>query len=256
MNLVPNLNLVEQRPLKSIGAMVNIIGLRKQFGRLQVLKDLDCHIDRGKVTAVIGPNGSGKTTLIKIILGLTRPDAGKVIVDGIELDGGCAYRSKIGYMPQMAHFPDNLSAMEVINMVQDLRGNPQRQDQELMDAFALSNELHKPLRTLSGGNRQKVSAVLAFLFDPQVLILDEPTAGLDPVASSVLKDKIQQEKEAGKTFVLTSHIMSEVEELADTIAYLHEGRIQFMGSIKELKQSVGQARLERAIARIMQGAAL
>lgn len=142
-----------------------------------------------RATAVVGPNGSGKTTLIKSILGLTTPDAGEVLLDGRPVRDGCAYRARIGYMPQEARFPENLSAREVIDLLKDLRGRPADTDEELVEAFGLEPEFDKPLRTLSGGNRQKVSAVLAFLFRPDVFILDEPTAGLDPVASAVLKDK-------------------------------------------------------------------
>jgi Cu-processing system ATP-binding protein len=231
--------------------MIDIAGIEKRFGRQEVLQGLNLHVERGLVTAVVGPNGSGKTTLIKLILGLARPDRGHIIVDGATLDGGSAYRARLGYMPQAARFPENLTAREVVAMLRDLRGNPARVDDELLEAFRLAPELDKPLRTLSGGTRQKVSAVVAFLFDPAVLILDEPTAGLDPVASSILKDKILRERARGKTFILTSHIMSEVEELSDRIAFLLDGEVRFGGYVAELKQRTGQSRLERAIAQMM-----
>ena len=231
--------------------MIDIKGLEKSFGRLRVLRGLDLRIERGAVTAIVGPNASGKTTLIKTILGLTKPDAGSIVFDGHRLNGAWSYRERIGYMPQAARFPENLCAREVIAMLKDLRARPGDLDEELLDAFDLDAELDKPVRTLSGGTRQKISAVVAFLFRPDVLILDEPTAGLDPVASSVLKDKILRERDAGKTFILTSHIMSEVEELSDNIAFLLDGKVHFAGSTDAIKAATGQPRLERAIAQLL-----
>ena len=231
--------------------MVEARGLSKRFGRLQVLDGIDLTIVRNRVTAIVGPNAAGKTTMIKSILGLTRPDAGTIVVDGIDVGGNDAYRERIGYMPQIARFPENLTASELFEMLKDLRGKRAVLDEELIEAFALVDELRKPLRTLSGGTRQKVNAVMAFLFKPDLLILDEPTAGLDPVASGVLKRKIVAEREAGRTFVLTSHIMSEVEELADDVAFLHDGRIEFSGPVHDIKSLTSQTNLERAIAAMM-----
>lgn len=242
-------------PLRSIGTMVDISGLDKSFGKLRVLRGLDLRVERGKVTAIVGPNGSGKTTLIKIILGLARADRGRIVVDGREVTHDGLQRERIGYMPQAARFPENLTARHVLAMLQDLRGKTRDRDKELIDAFDLSREMDKPLRTLSGGNRQKVSAVIAFLFHPEIVILDEPTAGLDPVASSILKDKIRLEAARGTTFILTSHIMSEIEELASNLAFLLDGSIRFSGPIDELKHATGQTRLERAIAHLMTGKA-
>ena len=125
---------------------------------------------------------------------------------------------------------------------------PQR---DLVDQFRLAGDLTKPLRTLSGGTRQKVNAVLAFLFTPSLLILDEPTAGLDPIASGVLKDKIRQEREEGRTFILTSHVMSELEELADDIVLLLDGSVRFAGSLRDLTARTKQINLERAVAQLM-----
>lgn len=232
--------------------MIELQDLTKRFGRLSVLRGLDLAIVPGRVTAIIGPNGAGKTTLIKTILGLTRPDGGRVVVAGHQVDGDPAYRACIGYMPQIARFPENLTGRELLAMLTDLRlTSAARRDDELIAAFGLEPELDKPLRTLSGGTRQKVNAVAAFLFDPPILVLDEPTAGLDPVSAGVLKDKIQRTRDAGKTFILTSHIMSELEELADDVAFLLEGQVRFAGPVRVLKQRTGEHRLERAVARLM-----
>ena len=231
--------------------MVEIKGLRKQFGRLCVLDGVDLSVTRNRVTAIVGPNAAGKTTLIKTILGLTRADSGTIRVNGTTIDGREDYRAHIGYMPQIARFPENLSGADVFAMLKDLRGVTAGVDERLVGEFKLDGEVSKPLRTLSGGTRQKINAVMAFLFSPDLLILDEPTAGLDPVASGVLKARIAEERASGTTFILTSHIMSELEELADDVVFLHDGKVEFAGPIAEIKSLTRQNNLERAIAAMM-----
>ena len=249
---VSSLQLIPSPAPDAASPMVDVRGLDKRFGSLHVLRSLDLRIARGRITAIVGPNGSGKTTLIKILLGLVRPDAGTVAIDETQVGDGWQYRERIGYMPQAARYPENLTPREVFAMLKDLRGYPDAIDEELIDAFHLHPELEKPLRTLSGGNRQKVGAVIAFLFRPDLVILDEPTAGLDPVASSTLKDKIRQEQERGTTFLLTSHVMSELDVLADDVAVLLDGHIRYSGPIRTLKQQANEQHLERAIAHLMQ----
>ena len=238
--------------------VISVSNLSKTYASgLQALKKINLDIRRGEIFALLGPNGAGKTTLIKAVLGLSRPDAGQVVVDGVVVNGDVSYRARIGYMPQIARFPENLSAADLLALLKDLRGSADdgggsgALDEELIERFRLGSELKKPLRTLSGGTRQKVNAAMAFLFRPDLLILDEPTAGLDPVASSILKDKILAERAAGRTFVLTSHIMSELEELADDVAFLLEGRVRFAGPLDDLKRTTPQASLERAVAQMM-----
>jgi Cu-processing system ATP-binding protein len=235
---------------------IEVQGLTKHFGRLCVLDHLDLNIRRGEVTAILGPNGAGKTTLIKSILGLVTPDAGAITVCGEPVGAGPEYRWRVGYMPQIARYPENLTPRELIRMLRDLRGSDAAVDDRLVEALHVRPELDKPFRTLSGGNRQKTSAVLAFLFSPEVLFLDEPSAGLDPVSSSVLKDRILAERAAGRTVVLTSHILSEVQELADRVVYLLDGRIHFDARVDALLASSGEVTLERAIARRMAASAL
>ena len=138
-------------------------------------------------------------------------------------------------------------------MVKDLRNNKKSLDEELIFSFNLEKEMNKRLKNLSGGTVQKVSAALAFLFSPQILILDEPTAGLDPVSSGILKDKILKENSAGKTILFTSHIMSELEELAQNIAFILEGKLCFEGSLNNLIQLTGEKNLERSVASVMMG---
>lgn len=231
--------------------MIKITGLNKKFKKQEVFKSLNLTIETGKVTAIVGPNGSGKTTLIKSILGLIKPTGGKIEVDGEDISGNFIYRNKIGYMPQIARYPDNLTANELLSLVRELRENDDIASKELIKSFNLVSDLEKPFKNLSGGTKQKVSAIIAFSFNPLIYFLDEPTAGLDPVSSSFFKDLILKEKTKNKTFVLTSHIMSEVQELADEIVFLLEGEIKFKGTLDDLLKDSKESKLERAIAEMM-----
>lgn len=232
--------------------MININDLNKTYGSLKVLNQINLNINNGEAVGIVGPNGSGKTTLIKIILALVKPDNGDIYVNETHLNGNWRYRSDIGYMQQIARYPENLTVAEVLEMVKDVREDNPELDTELINTFQMESEMNKRIYALSGGNRQKLSAVLAFLFNPSILILDEPTAGLDPRASSQLKDKIEREKANGKTLILTSHIMDEIDFLTDRIVFLLEGRIQFDGPKEKIIQQSGEEVLERAIAQLME----
>jgi len=235
---------------------VEIRGLRKRFGRLEILRGLDLDIVPGRITAILGPNAAGKTTLIKSILGLVRPGpgGGAVRIDGVVVNGDPGYRRRIGYMPQAAQFPEQLTGREVLALITDLRQSPPPHDLELIERLGLEASLDKPVRTLSGGTRQKLNAAVAFLFRPSLLILDEPTAGLDPVASRVLKDKVLRAARGGATVVLTSHIMSEVGELAEDLVFLAEGEVVYQGPVATLLQESTEATLEGAVARLLEAA--
>lgn len=231
--------------------MIEFEGLRKSYGAMPVLRDVHLEVRRGRILALVGPNAAGKTTLIKVLLGLTQPDAGRILLEGTPLDPAGAYRARIGYMPQIANFPENLTGAYLLDMLAAIRGRPEHLDDELLDAFALEPHLQKPLRALSGGTRQRLNAVLALRFRPDLLVLDEPTAGLDPVASGILKDKVRRERDAGRTVLVTSHIMSELEEIADDVAFLLDGSVRFVGALDDLKHRTRQATLERAVAQLM-----
>jgi Cu-processing system ATP-binding protein len=240
--------------------MITVSGLEKRYGAQHVLRGVDVEVRRGSVTAVVGPNGAGKTTLIKSILGLVRPDAGTIRMDDVLIGEDCSYRARIGYMPQIARYPHNLTARELLTMLTDLRKaapatGPMRRDESLVEQLALAGHLDKPLRALSGGTRQKVNAVAAFLFTPDLLILDEPTAGLDPAASEVLKDRILAERADGRTVIVTSHFMSELEELATDVVFLLDGTVRYAGALDELLRRTRKANLGRAISHLMLEAA-
>ena len=200
---------------------------------------------------MIGPNASGKTTLIKCILGMVIPEKGQISVNRKPIRNDCTYRNLIGYMPQIGRYPEQMKIGQVFDMVRDLRRNHSGLDEDLIKEFKLDQLKDKRMHTLSGGTRQKVSASLAFLFDPPILILDEPTAGLDPIAVEAVKAKILSEAGKDKTVLITSHIMSDLDELSTYLVYLEEGKILFNDSIDLLKEETGEVKLGKAVATMM-----
>lgn len=232
--------------------MIVINKISKQFGRLKALDEVSAVCDSGECIALIGPNGSGKTTLIKSILGMVVPDSGSILFNNKSISNNCSYRAGIGYMPQIGRYPDNMSIGQVIDMMKDIRrSHAQVLDEELLEQFGLQSILGKRMNTLSGGTRQKVSAALAFLFNGDVLILDEPTAGLDPVASEILKEKIIKQKKAGKLILITSHILSELDDMVTQIIYMQDGKLKFHKNIEALRTETGEIKLSKAIASVM-----
>lgn len=216
-----------------------------------MLKKIHVDFKSGNTYALIGPNGSGKTTLIKCILGMVVPDNGSIAVNGESIFGHWHYREAIGYMPQIGRYPDNMTIGQLFSMIMDLRKESTAIDQELVSAFGLDKILDKRMHTLSGGTRQKVSAALAFMFDPEIMILDEPTAGLDPIAVEIIKDKIVREMDKGKLFIITSHIMSDLDELSSHVVYLDNGKLIYSDTISALKDITGEIKLGKAIATVM-----
>ena len=230
--------------------MVSIQNLHKAFGKNHVLSGVDLSIKEGGIFAVLGPNGSGKTTLIKSILGMVIPNKGTITIQNQNIKNASSYRQHIDYLPQIANFPSNLKVKELIKMIKDLRGKT-TEDERLIQLFKLEPFLDKKLGTLSGGTKQKVNLVLTFMFNSPLVILDEPTSGLDPISLIRLKDLIQAEKAKGKTILITSHIMSFVEEISDEIVFILEGKIYFKGTVSELKTKTNQPDFEHAIASIL-----
>lgn len=231
--------------------MITLKNIHKKFGKLQVLVDVNVAFKKGECIALIGPNGCGKTTLIKSILGMVLPDGGEIIFNGKSIIKEFQYRENIGYMPQIGRYPDNMTIGQIIEMIKQIRNSKTALDEDLVKAFHLEKMYEKQMRTLSGGTTQKVSATLAFLFNPEVLILDEPTAGLDPLASEILKEKIIKEKEKGKLILITSHLLSELDDMITQIIFMQEGKICFHSTITDLLQSTGEVRISKAIAKIL-----
>jgi Cu-processing system ATP-binding protein len=232
--------------------MIDVQRVCKTFGRVRALDEFSVTMDGGRAFALIGPNGSGKTTFIKCLLGLVIPDSGGITLEGHSLLGDPALRGRMGYMPQIGRFPDNMRVGQLFEMMRELRRESgQRLDEELSEAFDMKGISGKPMRTLSGGTRQKVSACLAFLFAPDVLVLDEPTAGLDPVAVETLKEKVVSERKKGRLILMTSHILSDLDEMTTDVLFLVEGRLQFSRPIDALRAECGEQKLGKLIAQIM-----
>lgn len=231
--------------------MIEIENLHKTFGKLHALNGVNLQLNKGDCIALIGPNGCGKTTLIKSILGMVVPDKGTIKVQGQLVKNNFEYRRHIGYMPQIGRYPDNMSIGQIIAMIKDIRKSEQATDEDLLHQFKLTEMFEKRMRTLSGGTTQKVSATLAFLFNPDILILDEPTAGLDPLASELLKEKIIAEKQKGKLILITSHLLSELDDLISHVIFMQDGCVNFHRSVSDLKQSTGEEKISKAIAKIL-----
>ncbi len=232
--------------------MIEIQNLTKKFNRFTALENLNLSFTNGKSIALIGPNGCGKTTLIKCILGLNVIETGDILVGGKSVKEDFHYRKDIGYMPQIGRYPENMTINQTISMIRDTREIQESElDTELLEAFELSKISDKKMGNLSGGTTQKVSAVLAFMFDPKIIILDEPTAGLDPLASEILKNKIIKERNRGKLIIITSHLLSELDDIVSEIVFMNEGRVIVQQSVEDLMTEHKSERISESIISIL-----
>lgn len=231
--------------------MITLENINKKFGRLKVLQDVNLQFNAGECIALIGPNGCGKTTLIKSVLGMVLPDSGDILFHKKSILNKFEYRNSIGYMPQIGRYPDNMTIEQIIAMIKEIRNSKDTLDEDLIKAFKLDKMKGKQMRTLSGGTTQKVSAALAFLFNPDVLILDEPTAGLDPLAAEILKHKIIHQKNDGKLILITSHLLSELDDMITQIIFMQDGKVHFHKTISDLLESTGENKISKAIAKIL-----
>lgn len=225
--------------------MITIKNLNKSYGKQQVLHDINLTLEQGQCIGFVGPNGCGKTTLMKCILGLVTPQSGEVLVNGMNVQENQSYRQHIGFMQQNSCFPENMSVRETFRTIQDVRGINTGLDKELYDAYKIESIAEKKTKTLSGGTSQKVNAALAFLFNPDILILDEPTASLDPLAANILKEKIVKEK--NKLVFITSHILSELEGIVTHIIFMEEGHILFFKPVDQLLKESQQDNVSQAV---------
>jgi ABC-2 type transport system ATP-binding protein len=214
---------------------ISISGLVKTFGPTRALDGLDLEVRTGEVHGFLGPNGAGKTTTIRVLLGLLRPDAGRA-----ELLGGDPWRDAVALHRRLAYVPGDvtlwpsLSGGEVIDLLGRLRGglDPRRRT-ELLERFDL--DPGKKARTYSKGNRQKVALIAALASDVELLLLDEPTAGLDPLMEATFREVISEDNHGGRTVLLSSHILAEVEALADRVSIIRAGRVVESGTLAELR---------------------
>lgn len=232
--------------------MIEIKNLTKKFNKFTALNQVNINFNDGHSVALIGPNGCGKTTLIKSILGLNVVEDGDILVNNESVKEHYLYRKNIGYMPQIGRYPENMTIAQTIQMIKDTRKVSESElDTELLEAFELESIFDKKMRTLSGGTTQKVSAVLAFLFNPGIIILDEPTAGLDPLASEILKNKIIKEKNKGKLIIITSHLLSELDDIVSEIVFMNEGKVIVHQSVEELMTERKTEKISESIISIL-----
>ena len=216
-------------------AVIHTDGLRKSYGTTNALDGLDLDVAPGEVHGLLGPNGAGKTTAIRILLGLLRHDGGSVrLLGGDPWDDAVALHRRLAYVPGDVELWPNLTGGESIDLLAHLRGgvDPARRE-ELLRRFDLDPT--KKGRTYSKGNRQKVAIVAALSSDVELLVLDEPTAGLDPLMEAVFKEYIREAKAAGRTVLLSSHILAQVEELCDRISIIRRGTVVESGTLTDLR---------------------
>lgn len=230
--------------------MISISELHKKYGKLDVLKGINLTVNDGVVLGIVGPNACGKTTLIKCLLGLSHFSQGEVIIQNQNIKAGNDYRRLIGYMPQVPDFPSNLHVREILQMIEDLRGGPAKFKDHLIQYFSLEDSLDKKFEVLSGGTNQKVAAVLAFMFDVPLLILDEPTVGLDPVSGAKFKELVRQRSKSGATIIIVSHMINELEQIASDIAFIFEGKVFAVISREEIIRKSLHSNLEIAVMEI------
>ena len=214
---------------------ISIQGLAKSYGDVRALRGIDLRIERAEIFGFLGPNGSGKTTTIRCILDLIRPTSGSIRVFSVDPQADPeSVRGRCGYLPGELHFDDNLTAGRVFRLLDSLRGA--RTDWTYVDALCrrLDLDTTKTIKNLSKGNKQKVGVIQAFMHKPDLLLLDEPTAGLDPIMQQEVLKLAGQARDAGATVFFSSHILSEVQAAADRIAVVREGRIVEVAPTQQL----------------------
>ena len=217
--------------------MIEVDGVSKRYGSTLALDDLSLAVERGETLALVGPNGAGKTTLIRTLLGLVRPTTGTVRVAGHDVQrDGIAARAQIGYLPQRAVLYGNLTVTENLAFLAQIRDVAQSRVDQTIALLRLEEVADRQARTLSGGMLQRLGLAQALLADPPILVLDEPTVSLDPPSVAVFKALLYELRAAGKTIVLSSHILGDVQELAKRVAIMAYGRLIALDSVAGLAQ--------------------
>ncbi|HQY92953.1 MAG: ABC transporter ATP-binding protein [Caldilinea sp.] len=219
--------------------MIEFVDLTKRYGKFTAVDHLTLHVPAQGAVALWGVNGAGKTTVIKCLLGLLRFD-GQITVDGCDVRRqGRAARQRIGYVPQELAFYKEMTTFDMAEFYARLRGAPRTHIAPVLEQVGLAEHQAKPVGALSGGMKQRLALGLALLADPPVLVMDEPTSNLDTAARSQLLQLLTQVKQAGKTIVFTSHRIEEVETLADEVAVMEQGQLQFTCPSSALAQRIG-----------------
>ena len=225
------------------GPVIELSGLTKDYGAVRALGGIDLEVRPGEVFGFIGPNGAGKSTTIRILVDLIRPTSGRVRVLGQEpRTAGPALRARLGYLPGELALDEDATARDLLGHMSTVRGGSGRDRiASLADRFLL--DLDRPVRTLSKGNKQKVGLVQALMHRPELALLDEPTSGLDPLLQREFLELVREERDAGMSVFLSSHVLSEIEGVADRVALVRDGRIAIVDDVAALRAAAGQ-RLE------------
>jgi ABC-2 type transport system ATP-binding protein len=222
--------------------VVSTRGLAKNYGRIEALAGVTLEVSRGEIFGLLGQNGAGKTTMIKILLGITAPTFGEARLLG-EPVGTAAIRKRVGYLPEDHHFPDYHTGASLLDFYGALlelpRGDRRRRGQEMLELVGLAGRMHSKVRTYSKGMKQRLGIAQAIFHDPEVIFLDEPTDGVDPVGRREIRDLLQRLKHRGKTIFLNSHLLGEVELICDRVAILQAGEMVRSGTMAELTQQRG-----------------
>ncbi|HWB41784.1 MAG TPA: ABC transporter ATP-binding protein [Gemmatimonadales bacterium] len=233
--------------------MIRYEGFAKSYGRVLAMDRLTLEVPAGETLALIGPNGSGKSTTLKAAVGLVRPTAGRVLVEGLDVASGPEARAGLGYLPQRISFPEGVPAREAMRFYARLRSASPDEVERLLDRVGLSDAADRATDGFSGGMRQRLGIAIALLGRPRILLLDEPTAALDPTGALQVRDLIAGIAAEGTTVLLSSHDLAEVDALADRIAILVAGRVIAAGTLAELEARAGARGLESVYRRLTDG---
>jgi ABC-2 type transport system ATP-binding protein len=230
------------------GTIVKVSGLKQQFGKLLVLDDINMDVKRGEILGLLGPSGSGKTTMVKAIIGMLNPSSGKILVLGKEMPM-LSIVKHIGYMAQSDALYEDLNAYDNLYFFSELYGvkgsEAKKRAQEVLSLVMLTQHAKRPVRTFSGGMKRRLSLAIALFHSPEILILDEPTVGIDPVLRKQFWDEFQRLKAKGVTIIVTTHVMDEAEH-CDRLALMREGKIIAFDTPEKLKAASGKDTLEGA----------
>lgn len=222
-----------------VDPVLRVEGLVKHYGKVEAVRGIDLEIWPGEIYGFLGPNGAGKSTTIRCLLGFLRPTAGAIRVFGLDAtDDGVAIRRRVAYAPGELRLPERLTGAQFVASISRMRGGLDAARRDVL-AERLQLDLHRPMRDLSSGNRRKIAILLAFLANAELFVLDEPTGGLDPLMQREFLNLLREARDAGATVFLSSHVLSEVQRVADRVAVLREGRVVASGTMAEFR---GRAR--------------
>jgi Cu-processing system ATP-binding protein len=231
--------------------MIHYEQFTKRFGSITAADEVTLSVAAGETLALIGPNGSGKTTMLKALVGLIRPSSGRVTINRLDAtSGGPAARASVGYLPQRLTFPEGVTARAALRLFARLRGVPVAQVDALLERVGLTDAADRVVDGFSGGMRQRLGLAAALIGEPAVLVLDEPTAALDPTGALLVRDLLAEIRRDGTTVLLSSHDLAEVASLADRVAIFAAGRIGAVGTLGELEQRANVRGIEEVYRRL------